>query len=142
MNCIKNRKKKFAQYLNILKAKYIVKQTEIAKSINRSRQYVSIVCSGKMLFESEHFEIIREFLRMKGAEDAELALLNRLFLEAKSGLSLTKINLDTPAVDPIKQIIAENLDRLTPGELIEIHKKVEMYKFNCLRRANEEPAAN
>jgi transcriptional regulator with XRE-family HTH domain len=142
MNCNENRRKKFSQHLNILKAKYIVKQSEIAKSINMNRQHVSGVCSGKMLFDAEHFKIACEFLRMKGAGDAELALLNRLFLEAKSGLSLNKINLDTPVVDPLKQIIAEDLDSLTPRELIEIHRKIEMYKFNHLRRANEEPAAS
>jgi hypothetical protein len=51
-------------------------------------------------------------------------------------MELQKINLDAP-IDPIKQIIIENLDHLSPSELVKIHKEIEAYKFNHMKEADK-----
>ncbi len=137
----KERKDKFGKCLNLLSAKYSVKQTEIARGINKPRQHVSHVFSGKIIFASEQFKAACKFLHKKGASIDELSLLKRLFMEVKSDMDLQKINLDIP-IDPIKQIIIENLDYLSPSELVKIHKKIEIYKFNHLREANAKLTEN
>jgi len=80
-------------------------------------------------------------LHEKGASIDELYLLKRLFVEVKSGIDLQKINLIVP-VDPIKQVIMENLNYLSSSELVKIHKKIEIYKFNHLREADAKLAEN
>ncbi len=141
MTSNKKRKERFTQLISLLSLRYSVKRAEIARSINKPRQHVSHVFSGKIIFASEQFKATCKFLHKKGASNDELSLLRRLFMEVKSGLDLQKINFDVP-VDPIQQIIIENLDYLSPPELVEIHKKVEIYKFNHLREANAKLAEN
>ena len=132
----KERKKKFSNYLYLLSVKYSVKQTEMARNINTTRQHISGVFCAKVVFAPEHFKAICDLLRKKDASNYELSLLKRLFVEVKSNMDLKKINLNVP-IDPTKQIIIENLDYLLPSELVKIHKKIEIYKFNHLREANE-----
>jgi len=84
----------------------------------------------------EQFQAASDLLHKKGASEGELALLNRLFVEAKASMELQTINLESP-VDPIKQIIIENLDYLTPAELVKLHKEIETFKFNHLKKAEE-----
>jgi len=130
------RKEKLLEYLSLLCIKYLVKQTEIARNINKTRQHVFHVFRGRIIFAPEQLKSICELLHKKGASIDELSLLKRLFMEVKSDMDLQKINLDVP-IDPIKQIIIENLDYLSPFELVKIHKKIEIHKFNHLREANE-----
>lgn len=132
----RERRQKFADYLRVLAVKCKVKQVDIAKAIGKTRQHVSHIFNGKIIFMGEQFTAASDFLYKKGASNGELALLNRLFVEAKSSMELQKINLEAP-IDPIKQIIIENLDYLTPSELVKLHKEIETYKFNHLRKADE-----
>ena len=132
----RERRQKFADYLRVLAVKCKVKQVDLAKVIGRTRQHVSHIFNGKIIFMGEQFQAASEFLYAKGASDGELALLNRLFVEAKSSMELQTINLEAP-VDPIKQIIIENLDYLTPAELVKLHKEIETFKFNHLKKAEE-----
>jgi len=141
MICNKERKERFGKCLNLLSVRCSVKQTEIARGINKPRQHVSHVFNGKIIFASEQFNTMCKFLHEKGASIDELSLLKRLFVEVKSGIDLQKINLIVP-VDPIKQVIMENLNYLSSSELVKIHKKIEIYKFNHLREADAKLAEN
>jgi hypothetical protein len=132
----KERRQKFADYLRVLAVKCKTKQVDIAKAIGKTRQHVSHIFNGKIIFMGEQFQATSNLLYTKGASDGELSLLNRLFVEAKSSMELQNLNLDAP-VDPIKQIIIENLDYLSPTELVKLHKKIEAYKFNHLKKADE-----
>jgi hypothetical protein len=132
----KERKERFSNYLYLLSVEYSIKQAEMARNINTTRQHISCVFRGKIIFAPEHFKATCDLLHKKGASSDELSLLKRLFVEVKSNMDLKKINLNAP-IDPTKQIIIENLDYLLPSELIKIHKKIEIYKFNHLREANE-----
>lgn len=137
----KERRQKFADYLRVLAVKCKVKQVDIARAIDKTRQHVSHIFNGKIIFMGEQFTATSELLHKKGASNGELALLNRFFVEAKSSMELQKINLESP-VDPIKQIIIENLDYLSPTELVNIHKEIEAYKFNHLKKADEKSTEN
>jgi len=141
MICNKERKDKFRKQIILLCLKYSIKQVAIARNINKSRQHVSHVFNGKIIFASEQFNTMCKFLHEKGASIDELSLLKRLFVEVKSGIDLQKINLIVP-VDPIKQVIMENLNYLSSSELVKIHKKIEIYKFNHLREADAKLAEN
>lgn len=132
----REKRMKFTDYLRVLAVKCKVRQVDIARAIGKPRQHVSHIFSGKIIFMGEQFQLASEFLRQKGASDGELAILNRLFVEAKSSMELRKLNLDAP-IDPIKQIIIENLDYLSPAELVKIHKEIESYKFNHMKKAEE-----
>lgn len=120
----REKRKKFADYLRVLAVKCKVRQVDIARAIGKTRQHVSHIFNGKIIFMGEQFQLASDFLRQKGASDGELAILNRLFVEAKASMELQNINLETP-VDPIKQIIIENLDHLSSSELVKIHKEIE-----------------
>ena len=133
----RERRQKFADYLRVLAVKCKVKQVDIAEVVGRTRQHVSHIFNGKIIFMGEQFKDASDLLYKKGASNGELALLNRLFVEAKSSMELQTINLEAP-VDPIKQIIIENLDYLTPSELVKLHKEIETYKFNHLKKADKE----
>jgi predicted transcriptional regulator len=132
----REKRRKFVDYLRVLAVKCKVRQVDIARAIGKTRQHVSHIFNGKIIFMGEQFRLTSDFLRQKGASDGELAILNRLFVEAKSSMELQKINLDAP-IDPIKQIIIENLDHLSPSELVKIHKEIEAYKFNHLKEADK-----
>ena len=142
MTCSPKRKNKFSEFLKILRVKYSIKQVEIAESISKTRQQVWHIFNGQTLFTAEQFKITLRLLQRKGAGNDELALLKRLFMEAKAGIELKEIKLGGIAVDPLIQIIAENLNYLDSYELIKIHRKIERYKFNHLRETNEELAAS
>ena len=132
----RERRQKFADYLRVLAVKCKVKQVDIARAIGKTRQHVSHIFNAKIIFMGEQFKATSDLLQKKGASNGELALFNRLFVEAKSSMELQKINLEAP-IDPIKQIIIENLDYLTPSELVKLHKEIEIYKFNHLKKADE-----
>ena len=137
----KEKRKKFSQYLRLLATKFSVRQVEIARNVGKTRQHISHIFNGKIIFTAEQFNITSELFKKNGASSSDLAVFNRLFVEAKSSIELQNLNLDAP-VDPIKQIIIENLDYLSPTELVNIHKEIEKYKFNQLKKADEESTEN
>ncbi len=132
----KERRQKFADHLRTLATKYKIRQVEIARTVNKQRQHISSIFKGTIIFNAKEFNILTNMFRQKGISNSDLALLNRLFVETKSSLELKKLDLATP-VDPIKQIIIENLDDLTPMDLIIIHRQIEKFKFNNLKSADE-----
>jgi hypothetical protein len=77
----REKRRKFVDYLRVLAVKCKVRQVDIARAIGKTRQHVSHIFNGKIIFMGEQFRLASDFLRQKGASDGELAILNRLFVE-------------------------------------------------------------
>jgi len=124
-----DKKMAFGRRLKVALAKYDISQVDIADVIGKTRQYVSAVINGKACFTPEQFNQVCKMLQPVATE-LDMDWLGRLFLEAKSNTDIEDLSNLGRQLDPMKQIIIDDLENMLPDQLIKIHKFIEQLKTN------------
>lgn len=86
MTVDKDLRGEFAEELRVLIARRKIKQSDMARLLGKSRQYISNICSGKSLFSAEQFAVVFDSLRDK-VKANELSSLAEKYMRAKSSFA-------------------------------------------------------
>ncbi len=118
----------FGQRLKILMLKAKIKQKDFADLLRCSQAFVSAAISGRSVFTAEQFAMVFDILANGGIEDQELNELQRMFIEARANIGFEQMIISPQDIDPLKQLITEDLDALTQKQLKELYRVIERMK--------------
>lgn len=80
--CLEKRRE-LGTWLKVMLTKYGIRQTQIARRLGITRQYVCQICSGKSPLGTDHFKTVYDMLVETGAAESDLRRFIQLHVDSK-----------------------------------------------------------